>query len=378
MIIGYTNPSYPVLRNIYNKCSKCQYVRVRSFKSLSEKILAHVGLRPSCFKGCSFYGGFPEGLHHVDLYHFFNHIALPPCRASYITTFETFLPRSFPSGDILKCGINSLVSDRCRKLIALSKHARRRQMEFSFKHGFVEIGKKITVLLPPQEVLCNEQNIETRYGIHNLRNGIRLIFVGKDFFRKGGSEIVKALIEVRKDFQVEAFVIGDFEHVDYASSWDVDSADEMQRLFAENSHWLHHYGSMPNGEMLALAKTCHIGLLPTRDDTFGYSVLEFQACGLPCITTDIRALPEVNCGDIGWMVNVPKLANGCADFSTTERLYDLTQIIEKQLVATLYDALSSQESIREKGLRALGNIRRNHSLQLFSDRLWRLYEEALG
>ena len=171
MIIGYTNPSYPVLRNICNKCSECQYVRVRSFKSLGEKILAQIGLRPFCFKGCSFYGGFPEGLRHVDLYHFFNHIALSPCKALYITTFETFLPRSFPPGEVLKCGINSLMSNRCRKLIALSEHARRRQMEFSLEHDFTEIEKKITVLLPPQEVLCNEQSIETRYSLHNQSCG---------------------------------------------------------------------------------------------------------------------------------------------------------------------------------------------------------------
>ncbi|MFW2788163.1 glycosyltransferase, partial [Acinetobacter baumannii] len=50
----------------------------------------------------------------------------------------------------------------------------------------------------------------------------------------------------------------------------------------------------------------HIGLLPTWADTFGYSVLEFQACGCPVISTDVRALSEINNNDIGWLINVDK------------------------------------------------------------------------
>ena len=204
------------------------------------------------------------------------------------------------------------------------------------------------------------------------------MFCGKDFFRKGGSEIVRALMRVRKDFDVEAYLIGDYDHVDYASSWVVDNAEEMRKLIAENSDWLHCYNSMPNNEMLELSKTCHIGLLPTRDDTFGYSVLEFQACGLPCITTDICSLPEVNNDEIGWLLKVPKKSNGSADFSTVEKMRELSQVIECGIETILREALSKPEKIFLKGLKSLQNIQSNHTPEKYGLRLGMIYKEALN
>jgi len=208
--------------------------------------------------------------------------------------------------------------------------------------------------------------------------GLRLLFCGNDFFRKGGSEIVRALVKVRRDFEIEAYLIGDYNHVDYASSRKVDSAEEIGKLLRENSAWLHHYVSMPNCEMLELAKTCHIGLLPTRDDTFGYSVLEFQACGLPCITTDIRALPEVNNNQIGWMLNVPKKMNGCADFSTVEKMRELSETIEHELEDRLREALSNPTLIYKKAMLSLAHIQECHSPLRFGTRLREIYEDSLS
>lgn len=189
---------------------------------------------------------------------------------------------------------------------------------------------------------------------------------------------MRALVELRKDFEIEAFLVGKFDHVDYASSWDVDSAYEMSKIFSENESWLHHYTVMPNEELLALAKTCYVGLLPTRDDTFGYSVLEFQACGLPCVTTDIRALPEINNDEIGWIVNVPKLSNGCADFSTPEKMRELSKAIEVGLVEKLREVLSNTITISEKGKLALANLKKNHSPGEHGHRLAKIYGEALS
>ena len=375
MTIGYVNPEYNALRAIVGKCPGCTYVRVRSFKGLMTKIAALLGRNLEGRKPLVYYGGIAEGVVHVDLFHFWNNIAIWPCGTPYITTFESSLPRAFPEGRLMEKGIGSLVSGQCRRLIALSESARILQRKFNADHGISDpVDGKTMVLLPPQEILVDE-NCERPLPKDGV---IRVVFCGKDFFRKGGSEIVRALARVRKDFPVEAYLIGDYHHVDYASSWEVDSVEEMERQFDENSSWLHHYDKMPNCELLGLAKQCHIGLLPTRDDTFGYSVLEFQACGLPCITTDIRALPEVNNEKIGWVVSVPKRTDMRADFSSAEKMRELSVIIENGLVEKLRAALSHPELIREKGMLALDSIRKNHSPVDFGMRLGTIYEEALG
>ncbi len=48
-------------------------------------------------------------------------------------------------------------------------------------------------------------------------------------------------------------------------------------------------------------RTADIGMLPSYADTYGFSVLEAQA-GNAVITTDIRALPEVNNPAVGWLI----------------------------------------------------------------------------
>ncbi len=379
MRIGYVNPEYNTRRNIIGKCAGCEYVRIHSFKLCFDRVGEKLGLLGPGLQPYLFWGGFPEHGKRVDILHFFDNIAIPPCRKPYVTTFETVVPRAFRQGRMMHQGIESLLSNQCRRLIALSEHAKRRQMAFDVKNEIEELDKKITVILSPQETLVREAELlgkmERTFQKHCAP--WRLLFVGKDFFRKGGAEIVRALLTVHKELPVEAFLVGDYGHVDYASSWEVDSADEMSRLFSENSEWLHHFKAMPNEAVLTLAKTCHIGLLPTRDDTFGYSVLEFQSCGLPCITTDIRALPEVNNDGIGWLVNVPQLSNGCADYSTTEKMRELSRAIENGLVEKLREALSKPETLFQKGVNALTNVSRNHSPEEYGKRLGEIYRESM-
>lgn len=52
-------------------------------------------------------------------------------------------------------------------------------------------------------------------------------------------------------------------------------------------------------------KKSDVGLLPTWADTYGYSVLEFQACGCPVISSNTRGLPEINNNEAGWIINMP-------------------------------------------------------------------------
>ncbi len=64
---------------------------------------------------------------------------------------------------------------------------------------------------------------------------------------------------------------------------------------------------MPNQQVLELLKTCDVGLLPTYADTYGFSALEAQSAACPVISTDVRALPEINNTEVGWLINVPKM-----------------------------------------------------------------------
>lgn len=66
-----------------------------------------------------------------------------------------------------------------------------------------------------------------------------------------------------------------------------------------------HHTSLSNDAVLEMIKTSDVGLLPTWQETYGFSVLEMQACGCPVITTNVRALPEINPENAGWLIRCP-------------------------------------------------------------------------
>ena len=369
MTIGFSNPEYNTRRNIINRCYSADYVRVRSFSSLFRKLHIHIG------PGAGFWGGVCNNpFKKVDLYHFWNQICITPVRRTpYITSFEDVVPRYFLSRWAFNEGIRSLRSRQCRKLIAFSECAKMHQMKFDAKNDLRDLDRKITVLLPPQEILSSVDEVENR----NLDGCIRFGFIGKAFFRKGGMAICNALARIRKEYPIELFMIGDIEYFDYAANPLVDDCSLAYEFFDRNKEWAHYFKVLPNAKALELMKSCHIGLLPTRDDTFGYSLLEMQACGLPCITTDIWSLPEVNNDACGWMIHLEKNELRQADYFSNDALRVLDKKIEEGIYQACVDALSNKEQLRQKSRNSLERIRTCHSSETYSNSLWAIYQEAL-
>ena len=52
------------------------------------------------------------------------------------------------------------------------------------------IQNKTVVIHPPQELLCTEDEIEDKYT--KMNSGIEILFVSRDFFRKGGHLLIKS------------------------------------------------------------------------------------------------------------------------------------------------------------------------------------------
>ena len=121
-------------------------------------------------------------------------------------------------------------------------------------------------------------------------------------------------------------------------------------------------------------RTCDVGLLPSYAETYGYSVLEFQACGRPVITTDIRAFPEVNSNERGWLIPVNKREIwGEAYFRSDRDREALSASIRNGLLNAFEDILANTDQIRRKGERALDHILSGHSPERFGQSLEALY-----
>ncbi|MCG8477164.1 MAG: hypothetical protein MI784_16985, partial [Cytophagales bacterium] len=103
--------------------------------------------------------------------------------------------------------------------------------------------------------------------------------------------------------------------------------------------------------------------------------LEAQAAGCPCITTDIWALPEINNEEVGWLINVPKDKFGNGKINTNLDREFFSNTIENSLTEILTEILNNPSVVKQKGMKALERIKREHNPV---DRVKRLEEIYLS
>lgn len=124
---------------------------------------------------------------------------------------------------------------------------------------------------------------------------------------------------------------------------------------------------MTPSEIKSLLAKTDIGLLPTWADTYGYSVLEFQSYGIPVITTNIRAILEINNDDIGWVIKLPLTKLREIDLSfNCDYLRDLIEIKMFEIFSKI---IADPSLIISKGNKAQRRIKDEHSLSNYEKEL---------
>lgn len=311
------------------------------------------------------------GVNRVTLLHLINCIS--SSTTPWVATYSHYLPR----WDLRsRYGVSLLSSKYCRKLIAISKFAQNYEEYVLDRYPAykTEIRRKMCVLHPAQAALideCADKPLES--------DVIVCTIVGTDFFRKGGKEVLRAFDRLRaENMPVRLNIVSTLEHGDYASKSTQEDVWIAKQLIAKLGSAVRHYERLPNTAVLDLLRQSHVGLLPTYDDIYGYSVLEAQAAGCPVISTDICALPEINNEHIGWLIEVPKSPFGIALRKTEQQRRILSSKIEEGLYSILRDICANPALTREKGLRALKRIKEQCRPETRSQVLEHIYLEALS
>ena len=243
------------------------------------------------------------------------------CKVPWSTIYESIIPRHSYLLDFhhrdwfsrannyckdIQKRIKHLNDDNCKKIFALSNNAFNIQQIFISSSPFYDATYKgkLEVIHPPQEIPLDINPC--------VRNGkLRLIFIGKDFYRKGGGEIVLAIKGLISEGylssnDIELILIGDlnkkFNYI-HKEFQDNDSFYESIESYIFNSDFISYFNTLSHQEVMKNIVNSDLGLLPSWSETYGYSVLEFQACDVPVITTDVRALVEINYSKL--LINAP-------------------------------------------------------------------------
>ncbi len=388
MRIGYTGNNYPEKRNIIGRVANAEYVNLSKFN-----LYAY-------FNRINFWWRKLSGreLFHSDYYqhqslmnprvngiHFFNSVSYSS--TPYVTTFETVLPYF----DILKKNfkhvddwseisndakvneaLKALASPSCKKILALS-HSTKRIQEKVLEHfpAFEkEVSSKLMVLHPPQASI--------EYRPRSFGGVFQLVFVGRAFYRKGGQELIHVLSEIEKEFPIHVHIVSS---LDVESGWPGITVEQLEedRNWLKNQTWISFYDSMSNDKLLRLFEECHLGFLPTWQDTYGYSVLEMQSRGCPVVTTQVRSLPEINPLEVGWQIEHPTNDWGEWLEIPKERESQVSQKLAGDLHVKIKEILSNPQAMEAKGRAAVERIKLQHSPEkhaaILSDLYQRMFEE---
>lgn len=392
MKIGVNRKKYPEQRCIIDKVKDYEYVYLPKNKIL--KISDYIErklLKKNIPKNQFIHNRILHG--DIDGYHFFNDITI--ANKPYITTFETFLPRINELSDIHQVKGNKLQVDRyiniekklsllanenCRKIISLSKCNYNMQMNLLKLYPNVEkkILKKMIQINPPQEILIKE------YEEKNLDDKkLRFVFVGRDFVRKGGVEIVTAFNEIMEKYryEMELVLITDLDKTyNYAFKSFQDKKDDLKHIkkIIDNNDWIKYYNNLENDKVIEIMKNSHVGLLTTWADTYGYSVLEFQATGCPVITTNTRALCEINNNECGWIINVDTNYFGEIVIDDLKQKNIIRYNIINELKIIIKDIYMNKINIKIKGEESMNRIMKYHSPEKYEEIMKSIYTNAFN
>ena len=298
-------------------------------------------------------------------HHFFNTISLNS--KNWIVTFSTTIPRGFENSKRIEAFlVKRLAHKSCKRIIANSLNAVLIETDFltnNYPKYKDAILNKIEVISPPQEKLIHEY-------LEKPLEKIRFIIVGHEFFRKGGLEILRAFDKlIEEGLNIELIIVSRLDYNDYATKYGKAEYEEAYVLIEKNKKSVVHHLALPNQDVLELIKTSHVGLLPTWAEAYGYSVLEFQAMGVPVITTDVRAMPEINNEVVGWIIKVPKDELGRSKRYSKEDRKELSAIIEQGIIKSIKEILIKKETIAQKGINALKKVDETNNKDIFVKRM---------
>jgi glycosyltransferase involved in cell wall biosynthesis len=310
-----------------------------------------------------------------DVMHSFNQV--PLTSKPHLITFESALPRTYGRAEGVARGVlrERLVRENCRGVVALSEYAARRaRAQNAGWSGWPSLEAKMRVIHPNLPVVRETPKTWTP-------GPVRLLFVGRQWARKGGVVAVRiARMARERRLPVELVVVSAFQYgaAVYADHPDARRYAADVRLMDAPNVEVHR--ALPNSEVVRLMAESTFTLLPTVHDTYGFSVLEGLSVGTPALVSGNGALPEVvQDGVNGYVLDLPVDATG--DWAhlherSWEALDALYESLAGQAVARIEAFLDRPDVYPEFSAAALARIREHHDADAVGAQLEALYSHA--
>lgn len=125
----------------------------------------------------------------------------------------------------------------------------------------------------------DKKRLKKKFGV---KNGVNLLFTGRISPDKGVDLLVEIFDEVAKEFDdANLLIVGDGPYL------------EKLREKCSSNERIYLPGGLKWEDMPPVYAASDLFIFPSETDTFGMSVLEAQACGLPCLVSDKGGPQEI-------------------------------------------------------------------------------------
>lgn len=150
-------------------------------------------------------------------------------------------------------------------------------------HFGKELKKKMETVYPAIE----SRNYRARQDVKT----VKILFIANKFFEKGGLEVLQACKALEKKY-------------DFQLIFKCKVPEQYKRKFFSNNIIFLERNFSYNELFSKIYAKSNIFIFPSFIDTFGFALLEAMSVGLPVVTINIFAFPEiVENGKNGFLVN---------------------------------------------------------------------------
>lgn len=315
----------------------------------------------------------------VPLVHTFN--MLPVNARRFVTTFELELPRYLGPGRKWqhRIGHKLLESNRCRALLALSDIASEIAKRNLRRGGFDQAASKIRVFRGG--VLPSTASEPKQYA--GGKAALRLLFVGGDGFRKGIIPLIEATEILRSGgVEIELTIVSSLNPKTYALRQLSLPKDEIGEKI-ESARWIKFHAQIPNAEVRSMMRHHDLFVFPSLDESLGWVVIEAGMEGLPSITTNIFAFPElVDDGVSGQLIKIDLNRDqrwiGLFADNQAEVWEHTCNQIRDGLITVLTEVDQNRDLISIWGAAALEKMTRLYHPKQAAKTLKQIYDQALS
>ena len=205
-----------------------------------------------------------------------------------------------------------------------------------------------------------------------------LLFSG-DFFRKGGVNVVDAFEALKPRYPHLKLTVCSSEEIDFNTSDQALRAEYLKKLRTLPDLT---FGRVDRVEMLyKILPTTDCYLLPSYNEAFGFAVLEAMAYGIPSITTDIMAFPElIEQGQQGYLIDTGKLdvESYFKGYVVNDIPEDFRKSVTKQLIQRIEGLINDPQLQKNMSASCLDRASQKFSFQEKNRQMKPLYEMALN